>query len=260
MAGRVALVTGGESGIGRAIVLALASAGDAVGFTYLADRDLATETQRAVAAAAGRSTGLPCDVGDETAVAEFVAAVAGKFGAPTVLVNCAGVNVRGKTVAELSLAEWEATLRTNLTGPFNMVRAFLHHVPGGGPGKIVNVSSVHEEMPAWRVAEYSAAKGGLRNLTRCLALELAPRKINVNNVAPGTVLTQMVQELLDDPQTLREHEATIPWGRGGTPEDIARAVRFLASGDADYITGTTLVVDGGMILNVDTGSASDSGA
>lgn len=111
--------------------------------------------------------------------------------------------MRGKTVAELSLAEWEATLRTNLTGPFNMVRAFLRHVPGGGPGKIVNVSSVHEEMPAWRVAEYSAAKGGLRNFTRCLALELAPRKINVNNVAPGTVLTQMVQELLDDPQASR---------------------------------------------------------
>jgi len=168
-----------------------------------------------------------------------------------------GVNVLGKTVAELSLAEWEATLRTNLTGPFNVVRAFLRHVPGGGPGKIVNVSSVHEEMPAWRVAEYSAAKGGLRNFTRCLALELAPRKINVNNVAPGTVLTQMVQELLDDPQASREHEATIPWGRAGTPEDVARAVQFLASDAADYITGTTLVVDGGMLLSVDTGSAAD---
>ena len=154
----------------------------------------------------------------------------------------------------MSLESWTRTITTNLTGVFLCSRRFARarrHLTTGG--KIVTISSVHEEMPAIGVAEYCAAKGGLRMFTRCLALELAIHKINVNNIAPGTILTPMNQDLLDDEPALRDHEQTIPWKRAGVPADVASLALFLASDAADYITGATFTIDGGMLLNVANG-------
>jgi glucose 1-dehydrogenase len=169
------------------------------------------------------------------------------------LINAAGVPPREKRILDLTLDEWNATLRTNLTGPFLAATRFALALPLDQAGAIVNISSVHEEMPAARVAEYAAAKGGLRNLTRCLALELSDRNITVNAIAPGTILTQMNPDLLADPAALADHERTIPLGRAGTVDDVAGVAVFLAGPAARYMTGTTVTVDGGMLLNVDAG-------
>lgn len=252
--GRVAIVTGADSGIGQAIAELFAAEGARVTIDYLNDRAGAEATQRAIESAGGQAMTVRADVGDEEQVEALFAACEAKFGPPDILVNNAARNSSDVRVLDMPAQQWEATLRTNLTGPFLCSRRFARGLAGiGRGGKIINITSVHEEMPAIGVADYCASKGGLRNLTRCLALELATAKINVNNIAPGTVLTSMNQDLLDDPKALAEHEQTIPWKRAAKPEDVAKSALFLGSEDSDYVTGTTFVVDGGMLLNVGNG-------
>ncbi len=178
------------------------------------------------------------------------------FGTPTILVNDAGIDALGKPIVDLSLAECEAAIRTNLTGGFLCARAFVRGVAeaGASGAKVINISSVHEEIPRAGASEYCASKGGLRNLTRCLSLELAPQKINVNGIAPGMILTPMNQADLDDPEKLKKDEETIPWRRGGQPEEVARLALYLASSDADYVTGATYVIDGGLMQNQGQGA------
>ncbi len=252
--GRVAVVTGADSGIGQEIAIAFGSEGAHVVVDFLHDRDGAQRTCEAIEAAGGRCAPVQADVGDEDAVEMLFETCEAEFGEATILVNNAALNASDVRVADMGLQQWERTLRTNLSGPFLCSRRFVRALRNSARGgKIINVTSVHEEMPAIGIADYCASKGGLRNFTRCLALELATLKINVNNIAPGTVLTPMNQDLMDNPAALKEHEDSIPWKRAGRPRDVANLALFLAGDASDYITGTTLVVDGGMLLNVGNG-------
>lgn len=254
--GQVALVTGSASGIGAAIAVAFARAGARVCVNYASNRAGAEKTAAAIAEMEGDSVVVEADFGSETAVEAMFAAAKRAFGTPTILVNNAGIDALGKPIADMSLAEWEAAIRTNLTGPFLCARAFVRGIAQAGTSgaKIINISSVHEEIPRAGASEYCASKGGLRNLTRCLSLELAPQKINVNAIAPGMILTPMNQADLDDPEKLEKDEATIPWRRGGQPEEVARLALYLASSDADYVTGATYVIDGGLMQNQGQGA------
>ncbi len=178
------------------------------------------------------------------------------FGVVDILVNNAGVDASGKKVADLATEVWDEAIRTNLYGAFFCCRRYiqLRKAAGGQGGKIINVTSVHEEIPNAGGSDYDCSKGALRNLTRTLALELAPLRINVNNLAPGMVLTPFNQPAIDDPKLLEEQVQSIPWKRAAQPEEIAKLALFLASSDADYVTGATYVMDGGLMRNLGQGA------
>lgn len=177
------------------------------------------------------------------------------FGILDVLMNNAGVDASGKPVAELPTEIWDKALRTNVYGTFFCCRRFVRlRTAVGGEGKIINVTSVHEDIPNAGGADYDCSKGVVRNLTRTLALELAPLRINVNNLAPGMVLTPFNQPAIDDPKLLEEQVQSIPWKRAAQPSEIARLAVFLASSDADYVTGATYVMDGGLMRNLGQGA------
>lgn len=255
LSGKVAFVTGAGSGIGAAIAARFAEAGAKIAIVVHVEDERAMKTLAAVKAAGSDGEVVVADVCDEAAVERAFAQTRRALGVPTILVNDAGIDALGKNVVDLELAEWEDALRTNLTGPFLCTRAFLRGLEGDGAGaKIVNISSVHEEIPRAGAAEYCASKGGLRNLTRVLALELAPRKITVNGIAPGMILTPINQADIDDPAKLKADEETIPLKRAGRPEEIAELAVFLASPAADYVTGSTYVMDGGLMQNTGQGA------
>jgi len=255
LAGKVAFVTGAASGIGAAIAQRFAQAGAHIALVVLEDDERAQTSLAAVQATGARGRVIVADVSDSNAVKRAFAEAERTLGTPTLLVNDAGVDALGKPVSELTDEEFEGAIRTNLFGPFYCTRSFLAGLGGGGAGaKIVNISSVHEELPRAGAAEYCASKGGLRNLTRCLALELAPRKINVNSIAPGMILTPMNQKDLDDSVKRKADEDTIPWKRGGMPEEIAELALFLVSPATDYVTGSTYVMDGGLMQNTGQGA------
>jgi glucose 1-dehydrogenase len=158
-------------------------------------------------------------------------------------------------VAELSTDVWDRAIRTNVYGYFFCARRFVQlRLAAGGGGKLLNVSSVHADNPNAGGADYDCSKGAIRMLTRTLALELAPHRINVNSIAPGMVLTPFNQPAIDDPSLLEEQVQSIPWKRAAQPEEIARLAVFLASGDADYVTGASYVMDGGLMINLGQGA------
>lgn len=255
LSGHVAVVTGSESGIGRAIAKIFGSNGASVIVNEFARPNEAEDTVREITGAGGHAAAVHADVRYEPDVERLFSEAERHFGPVTLLVNDAGINSHDKEVLDLELAEWNETLQTNLTGPFLCARRFLRAVRDAKRtgGKIINISSVHEQMPAKGTAEYCAAKGGLMMFTRCLALEAAQFKVNVNSIGPGTIMTPMNQDLAKDTHKRKEHEKTIPWGRVGFPDDIGKAALFLASGESDYMTGQTIFVDGGMLLNVGSG-------
>jgi glucose 1-dehydrogenase len=253
--GEIAFVTGGEAGIGRAIALAFAREGASVFILYHRAEDAAAKAKQDIEAYGARAAVAKADVGVEAEVVSSFFACVERLGRPTILVNNAGINAAGIKLVDLSLERWELALRTDLTGPFLCCREFLRRRdPTARGGKIINITSVHQDIPRRGGAEYDAAKGGLRNLTTTLALELAEMKINVNNIAPGMVLTAMNQEAIDDPGTMKEQVANIPWRRAGEPEDVAKLAVYLASRDSDYVTGATFVIDGGLMLNMGQGA------
>jgi glucose 1-dehydrogenase len=255
LSGKTALVTGAESGIGQAIATEFAQEGADVIIIYFKDEDGAKETLKHVEQAGQKGLVLYADVSDEQSVEQMFTQAFEAFNTIDILVNDAGVNGSGVMVVDMDTATFDRTIRTNLYGPFFCSRAFLkHRLQNGGRGKIINVSSIHEEVVSAGTADYCASKGGLRNLTRTLALEVAEHGINVNNIAPGMILTPMNQKAIDDPKDREQKEQKIPMKRAGGPEEIAHVAVFLASADADYVTGSTYAMDGGLMQMVAQGA------
>ena len=248
----VAVVTGGESGIGAASAVRLAKAGADVAITYHSDQAAASAVVGQIEAVGRRAVAVQCDVGREEDVARLFDA-AEKLGFPRWLVNSAGVNMAGIMIEAMELARFQRTLSADLVGPFLTCREFVRRAGDRG-GRIVNISSIHERAPRAGGVDYDAAKGGLAQLTATLALGLAPRGIAVNGIAPGMILTPMNQSAIDHPEELAAKEAAIPWGRAGRPEEVAEVAAFLLSEAADYITGTTVTIDGGLSLTVAQGA------
>jgi glucose 1-dehydrogenase len=247
LAGRTTIVTGSDSGIGQAIAAELAASGADVCVTYHTDEEGAHATRAEVEAAGRRAIVVQVDVRDETAVGRMFDQTIRELGAPDILVNNAAVNAVGTHVVDMSTDDWDSVLRTNLYGPFFTCRRFIRERRSrGGGGRIINVTSVHEEIPMNGGGAYDASKGGLRMLTRTLALEVAGDRITVNNIAPGMILTPMNQEALEDPDSREEKTRHIPWKRAGRQEEVAKLAAYLASTDADYVTGASFFIDGGL--------------
>jgi 3-oxoacyl-[acyl-carrier protein] reductase len=242
LAGKVALVTGGSRGIGRAIVERLAGDGMDVVFFYRGNADAAADVVAAVAAAGGRAEALQVDIVDAAAVNAAVERVIESRGRVDVLVNNAGV-VRDNLLALLDDADIRTVLDTNVGGVFNVTRAVVPHMISKRAGRIINLSSVAGDKGGRGQANYAASKGAINAFTRAMAVELASRKITVNCVAPGVIETEMSQQVRD--LAGDEVKARILLRRYGQAQDVAHAVWFLASRFADYITGQVLHVDGG---------------
>jgi glucose 1-dehydrogenase len=255
LAGKVALITGSDSGIGQATAIEFAKEGANVVVHFLHDADGAEETSTAVTAESGKSIVVQADVSDEDQVASMFNQAVDTFGSVDILVNNAGVDASGTPVAELSTEVWDRAIRTNVYGYFFCCRRFAQlRLAAGGGGKVINVSSVHADNPNPGGSDYDCSKGAIRMLTRTLALELAPHNINVNSLAPGMVLTPFNQPAIDDPKLLEEQVQSIPMKRAAQPAEIAKLAVFLASSDADYVTGASYVMDGGLMINLGQGA------
>ena len=253
--GKRAVITGSDSGIGEGTAVEFAKEGADVVVTYHDDADGAEETRRQVESAGGRAIVVQVDTADEHSVDAMFYAAVEAFGTVDILVNSAGVDASGIHVADLDTATWDRAIRTNLYGYFYCCRRFVQiRRAAGGGGKIINVTSVHDEIPRAGAADYDCSKGGQQNLTRTLALELAPLRINVNNIGPGMVLTLFNQEAVQDGSVRDEQVRSIPWKRAAEPWEIGRLAVYLASADADYVTGATFYIDGGLMQNQGQGA------
>jgi len=249
LAGKKALVTGSDQGIGQAIAVEFAKEGADVVINYRSNRAGAEETRDSIEKVGRRAPVVQADVGKIPDTRKLVADSIAALGSLDVLVNNAGIEKRAPFL-EVSEADYQAVLDVNLTGPFFLAQAFARHLRDTQrPGKIINISSVHEELPFPHFTPYCIAKGGLKMMMRNLAIELASCGITVNNIAPGAIKTPINRKLLEDPKALAALEKNIPLGRMGEPPDVAHLAVFLASADADYITGATIVVDGGLLWN-----------
>ncbi len=243
--GKIALVTGGSRGIGRAIALELARRGADVAVNYAHHAEAARQVVAEIEALGRRAVALPADVGDSDQAVALVNAVLDAFGRLDILVNNAGI-VRDNLLLRMQESDWDEVLRINLKGAFNTSKAAVRQMVRQHFGRIINISSVSGLMGQVGQANYAASKAGLIGLTKSMARELAARNITVNVVAPGFIPTD-INAAMDE--ALRERLRTlIPLGRFGTAEDVAGAVAFLASEEAAYITGVVLPVDGGLSM------------
>ena len=242
---KVAIVTGGSRGIGRAISIALAQAGANVNIIYASKENAALETRGEIAQLGGNAEIYKCNVADEKMVEETLKKVIDKFGKIDILVNNAGIN-RDTLLLRMSVDDWESVMETNLKGAFLMTKYSIKYMIKGGYGRIINIGSVVGLTGNIGQANYAASKAGLIGFTKAIAIEYGSRKITSNLVAPGYIETEMTGTLL---QNIRENFLNkIVLKRTGKPEDVANVVLFLASPLASYITGDVIVVDGGLSL------------
>lgn len=245
LTGKNALVTGAGRGIGKAIALELAAKGAFVIVNYNGSKDAAEQTVAEIKAAGGDAVAYQCSVSDYEACGAMITALIKEYALIDILVNNAGIT-RDGLLMKMSEEDFDAVINTNLKGCFNTIRHMSRYFLKQRAGKIINISSVSGILGNAGQANYSASKAGVIGLTKAVARELASRGINVNAVAPGFVETDMTDALSD---SVKENlKSQIPLGKIGHPQDIAKAVAFLASPDADYITGQVLSVDGGMAI------------
>lgn len=248
--GKIALVTGSSQGIGQAIAERLAQDGADIIIDYRSHPDGAEKTLAAVEATGRKGHIIQADLSSIADIRRLINESIQHFGKLDILVNNAGIDGKNADFWDVTEADFDAVMNLNLKGTFFATQAFVQHlIETKSTGKIINLSSVHEELPFPHFAPYCASKGGVKMLTRNLAIELAPMGITINNVAPGAIETPINTALLNDPVKLSGLLQNIPLGRLGKPGDIASVVSFLASSDADYMTGTTLFADGGLLWN-----------
>jgi 3-oxoacyl-[acyl-carrier protein] reductase len=243
---RVALVTGGSQGIGRAIALALAREGAKVGINfYPGEEEKAKRVAAEIERMGGKAFAVPADVTDRSAVREMVEVLSEHLGSIDILVNNAGIT-RDSLLLRMKDEDWDQVIATNLTGVFNCTRAVLRTMVKKRWGRIINIASVVGLIGNPGQCNYGAAKAGIVGFTKCLAREVGGRGITVNAVAPGFIETEMTAKLSREAK--EAFLQRIPLGRPGKPEDVAGVVVFLASSAADYVTGQVIHVDGGMII------------
>ena len=247
--GKVAVVTGGSQGIGQAIAIGLAQQGADVVINYRSHPEDAEETKAKVEALGRRGHSVEADLSEISAIHHLVESSLQAFGKIDILVNNAGLESRAD-FWDVTAEDYDRVMDVNLKAVFFTTQTVVKHLrKTQRSGKIINISSVHEELPFPHFATYCASKGGLKMLMRNLAIELAPFGITINNVAPGAIETPINTELLNDPDQLKALLQNIPLKRLGKPEEVAAVVAFLASPDADYVTGSTICVDGGLLWN-----------
>ena len=245
--GKVAIVTGGNSGIGKAIVQYLAELGAQVVIDYRSHPEATEELEREIGSYGGSSFGVQADVSKLDDIQRLIDAAVAQYGRIDVMVNNAGVETR-TSVLDTTPEQYDKVLDVNLRGVFFATQyAAKQMIAQGGGGRIINISSVHEDWPMPGNTPYCLAKGGVRMLTRTAALELAPHGITMVNVGPGAVATPINDSTMNDPELLAKLNAAIPLGRMARPEEIAKVVGFLASDGASYITATTIFADGGIM-------------
>ncbi|MEO7932921.1 MAG: glucose 1-dehydrogenase [Chthoniobacterales bacterium] len=249
LAGRNVLVTGSSQGIGQSIAMRLAREGANVVINYHSHPETAEQTAADIRALGRKSVALVADLGNVADVQKLVADSIAALGSLDILVNNAGIE-KNAPFTEVTEADYDLVLDTNLKGTFFTSQAFARHlIDRQSPGKIINISSVHEDLPFPHFTAYCASKGGMKMMMRNLSIELAPHGITVNNIAPGAIETPINAKLLHDPALLKSLLGNIPLARLGKTDDVAALAAFLASSDADYINGATLVVDGGLTWN-----------
>ncbi len=255
LAGQKALVTGANSGIGRGVAIALGQAGADVAVNYVAGEDAANAVVEEIRGFGVKALAVQADVSVEDQVAAMFQHVIGEFGTVDILVSNAGLQ-RDSAFHAMTLAQWNTVIGVNLTGQFlcarEAVREFLRRgvVPAVScaAGKIICMSSVHQQIPWAGHANYATSKGGIKMMMESLAQEVAPQRIRVNGIAPGAIRTPINTAAWQTPEAYQELMKLVPYGRIGEPEDIARAAVWLASDQSDYVVGSTLFVDGGMTL------------
>lgn len=252
---QTAIVTGASSGIGQAIAIGMGKAGANVAVNYHGGEKGAIETQEEIQKAGGKAFVIKADVSKKEDVEQLFTKTREEFGNLHILVNNAGIQ-QDEPFTSMKAESWDQVIRTNLYGAFycaqQAARLFIHQgtddALSKAKGKIIFISSVHDTIPWAGRVNYSASKGGLHNLMLSLAQELAKEKIRVNNISPGAIKTPINEDEWKNEERKKALLTKIPYGRIGEPEDIANAVVWLASDQADYVTGTTLYVDGGMTL------------
>jgi glucose 1-dehydrogenase len=247
--GKVAIVTGGGSGIGQSIAKRLGREGASVVIDYVGSADGAEKTKQDIEQHGGKGDVFQADVSDLEQARQLIDEAWERFGSADILVNNAGVERRAD-FWDTTVEDFDTVMAVNLRGPFFLTQAFVRRLRATKkPGRIINISSVHEDMAFPGFSTYCCSKGGLRMLMRDLAVELGPLGITCNNVAPGAIKTPINRALLEDKPRLEALLGNIPLGRLGEPEDVAATVAFLASDEAAYLTGSTIILDGGLIRN-----------
>ena len=247
--GKVAIVTGGGSGIGQVIAERLASDGASVVIDYVGSADGAQATAQSIEKQNGKGEIFEADVTRIEDIEKLVDAAWKRYGSADILVNNAGIEIRAD-FWDTTQDDFDKVMAVNLRGPFFLTQEFVRRLRAAGkPGRIINISSVHENMAFPGFSTYCCSKGGMRMLMRDLAVELGPLGITCNNVAPGAIITPINKSLLDNKPKLNALLANIPLNRLGEPKDVASVVSFLASEEASYVNGSTFVVDGGLMRN-----------